>query len=173
MPFLASSALLVVAGVPKLRDPLPLVRALRGTGMPASRLLVRGVAAAEVVIGGLAIILPGSLSAALVCAAYLLFTAFVVLALHRGGVLGSCGCFGRADTVPTTAHAVLTGAAAVVAGITAWQPAVALWTGMPMGELALLWACVGLVGFLAWQVMAVLPTTTPAAIRSMRRDAQT
>ena len=40
-PFLAAAGLLVVAGVPKVADPLPLVRALRAAGMPVPRLLVR------------------------------------------------------------------------------------------------------------------------------------
>ena len=73
-PFLAAAGLLVVAGVPKLLDPLPLVRALRAAGMPAGRHLVRAFAAAEVAVGGWALVAPGRLAAALVAAAYLVFT---------------------------------------------------------------------------------------------------
>ena len=165
-PFLAASALLVGAGVPKLGDPMPLVRALRSTGLPAGRGLVRAVAGAEVVLGLWAIARPGALNAALVCAAYLVFTGFVALALKRGGVLGSCGCFGKADTPPTRSHLAVTGALAVLAGVVAAAPERAAWTsgGAPavVGTVAL----AALVTFLAWQALAVLPTVTPAAVRS-------
>ncbi len=59
-PFFAAAGLLVVAEVPKIIDPLPLVRALRAAGMPAGHLRVR-------------------------VAAYLVFTAFVARVLTRGG----------------------------------------------------------------------------------------
>src|SRR5579885_1047817 len=97
-PYLAAAGLLVVAGVPKLSDPLPLVRALRQSGLPGSRWLVRGFAIVEVAVGLWSVVAPARLSAALVAAAYLIFTAFVVRVLRRGGILGSCGCFGKPDT---------------------------------------------------------------------------
>lgn len=166
VPFLASAGLLVLAGLPKVRNPLPLVRALRSVGLPTPRPLVRGFAASEVALGGLAGLRPGPVTAGLVCAAYLLFTAFVVLALRRGGVLGSCGCFGRADTVPTTAHAVLTAAAAATAGAVAFGPPGG-WVSIGTHP-ALVLGCAALVAFLAYQVVAVLPATTPAALRSVK-----
>jgi len=165
-PFLAASALLVGAGVPKLGDPMPLVRALRSTGLPAGRGLVRVVAGLEVVLGLWAVALPGVVNAALVCTAYLVFTGFVALALKRGGVLGSCGCFGKADTPPTRSHLAVTGALAGLAGLVALTPERAAWTpvtALPtVGTLAL----AALITFLAWQALAVLPTVTPAAVRS-------
>ena len=39
---------------------------------------------------------------------YLAFTAFVITARLKGGVLASCGCFGKADTPPTWLHAAVT-----------------------------------------------------------------
>lgn len=167
-PFLASAALLVGAGLPKLRDPLPLVRALRSAGLPAGRTHVRGIAAAETALGVWAISAPGRLSAALVCAAYLLFTAFVALTLTRGGVLGSCGCFGKPDTPPTRSHLLVTGLAAVLGAGVAVTPSTAAWTTSATTAGATL-ALAGLIGFLAWQALAVLPTTTPTAVRSTRR----
>ncbi len=165
-PFLAASALLVGAGVPKIGDPMPLVRALRSAGLPAGRGLVRGLAAAEVGLGHWAIARPGALSAALVCAAYLLFTGFVALALRRGGVLGSCGCFGKADTPPTRAHLVVTAALALLAGAVVLAPERALWaTGLSLPVVGTV-ALAALITFLAWQALAVLPTVTPAAVRS-------
>lgn len=165
-PFLAASALLVGAGVPKLGDPMPLVRALRSTGLPAGRRLVRVVAAAEVALGLWAVGRPGAVNAALVCAAYLVFTGFVALALQRGGVLGSCGCFGKADTPPTRSHLVVTAALAVLAGAVAVAPERAAWTAGSAPVVAGTLALAALVTFLAWQVLAVLPTVTPTAVRS-------
>ena len=164
-PFLAAAGLLVVAGVPKIVDPLPLVRALRAAGMPAGRLLVRAFAVAEVGVGGWALTAPGRLSAALVAAAYLVFTAFVARVLGRGGVLGSCGCFGKPDTPATRSHLALTAVAALTALAVAVDAPVRVWSAVDTAGLTTAGLAV-VIGFLAWQVMAVLPTTSPIAIRS-------
>jgi hypothetical protein len=164
-PFLAAAGLLVVAGVPKLLDPLPLVRALRAAGMPVGRHLVRAFAVAEVAVGGWALLSPGRPAALLVGAAYLVFTVFVSRVLARGGVLGSCGCFGKPDTPATRTHVVLTALAAMMALAVTLDPPRRVWSeldgsGVTTAGLAVV------IGFLAWQVMAVLPATSPAAIRS-------
>lgn len=39
----------------------------------------------------------------------------MLLALRRGGTVGSCGCFGRPDTPPTRLHVALNVAAAAAA----------------------------------------------------------
>jgi hypothetical protein len=164
-PFLAAAALLVVAGVPKVVDPVPLVRALRATGMPVPPLLVRAFALAEVAIGVWALVAPGRVSSGLVAAAYLVFTLFVARVLARGGVLGSCGCFGRADTPATRTHLGLTAAATLVALWATTDAPRDVWSGVDAATVT----TVGLgavIAFLAWQVMAVLPTTTPAAVRT-------
>jgi hypothetical protein len=62
------------------------------------------------VVGGWALAL-------LVAASYLGFALFVVSALRSGKPVGTCGCFGRADTPPRPKHVVInallaTGAAA-------------------------------------------------------------
>jgi hypothetical protein len=167
-PFLAAAGLLVVAGLPKLADPLPLVRALRAAGMPGSRLLVRALAVAEVAVGTWAVVAPGRLVAWLVAAAYAGFTAFVVRVLRRGGVLASCGCFGKADTPATATHAVLTGAATLVAVVVALDPPSHPWQTVDGATIATA-GLAAVIAFLAWQVMAVLPTVTPAAVRSATR----
>lgn len=164
-PFLAAAGLLVVAGVPKVLDPLPLVRALRTAGVPLHRQLVRAFAVGEVLVGLWAVVAPGRYAAGLVAAAYLLFTAFVVRVLARGGVLGSCGCFGKPDTPATRTHAALTGAACLVALLVAVSPPTGAWRVVDSTTLATAGLAV-VVAFLAWQVMAVLPATTPAAVRS-------
>ena len=164
-PFLAAAGLLVLAGVPKVRDPLPLVRALRAAGMPAGRHLVRVFAVVEIAVGGWALVAPGRASAALVAAAYLVFTAFVARVLTKGGVLGSCGCFGRPDTPATRMHAALTALAALTAVAATLDPPVGAWSAVDATSLTIV-GLAGVIGFLAWQVMAVLPTTSPTAIRS-------
>ena len=50
VPYAAAAVLLAVAGVPKVRDPGDLVRAVRSVGMPFGRSAVRAFAAAEVVV---------------------------------------------------------------------------------------------------------------------------
>jgi hypothetical protein len=167
--FLAAAVLLVLAGVPKLADPMPLVRALRSARLPASRALVRVLAAAEVAVGVAAVVRPGRATALAVAVSYLAFTAFVALTLHRGGVLGSCGCFGRPDTPPTHAHLAVTAVFALAAGALALAPggpvADGVWTALTP-ELVALAGFAALVAWLAYLVMAVLPATTPAAARS-------
>lgn len=114
-PLYAAAALLVLAGAQKTADPAPLVRALRSVGLRVPRLAVRAVALGEVALGLLALT-TGSRAAALgVAASYAGFTGFVLLARARGGVLASCGCFGKADTPPTRTHAAVTGGLALAA----------------------------------------------------------
>jgi hypothetical protein len=167
-PFLATAGLLVAAGLPKVRDPLPLVRALRAAGLPGHRTAVRGFALGEVALGAWALVAPGRVVAALVAAAYLLFTAFVGLVLARGGILGSCGCFGKPDTPATRTHLVLTASAAGVALAVALDAPAGAWATVDGATLTTAGLAL-VIGFLAWVVMAVLPTTTPAAVRSASR----
>ncbi len=169
MPFAAAAVLLVVAGAPKVLDPGDLHRAVRSVGMPVGRSVVRLFAVVEVVVGLGALVVPGRLGGALVGLLYGGFTVFVVVALRRGGVLSSCGCFGKADTPPTWAHAVLTGAASVVGFAVALVPPADAWASLTAGSAVGVVALVALVGFLAWQVMAVLPSVDPRAVRSGTR----
>jgi hypothetical protein len=144
----ASATLLVLAGLQKIIDPLPLVRALRSAGLALPRQVLRAVAAAEVLLG-LAALVDGSRAAALgVAASYAVFTAFVLLARSRGGVLASCGCFGKADVAPTTTHAVLTTALAAAA-LTGAPGA------LPLEAAALVTTAA--VAVCAYLVLAVLP----------------
>jgi hypothetical protein len=61
-----------------------------------------------------------------VAASYLAFAAFVVAALRRGTMIGTCGCFGREETPPHATHVVLNlvlaGVAAAVAVTAAGAP---------------------------------------------------
>ena len=169
VPYAAAAVLLVVAGAPKVLDPGDLHRAVRSVGMPVGRGAVRVFAALEVAVGLLALAVPGRAGAALLGVLYAGFTGFVVTALRRGGVLSSCGCFGKSDTPPTRAHAVLTGAASLVGFAVAAGPPSDPWAALTVASAAGVVSLVGLVGFLAWQVMAVLPSVDPRAVRSGTR----
>ena len=168
-PYVASAVLLVVAGSGKLVDPLPLVRALRSVRLPAGPTAVRVLAGAEIVVGLAAAVTGSRATAVLVALSYTAFTAFVLRARSVGGVLASCGCFGRSDTPPTAVHVVVTAAFAVTAWVVAVRPlgrldhvlAAGPWAGAP-----LVLATVA-VAVLSYLVLALLPAllTAPRTAR--------
>lgn len=167
-PFVvAAGALLVVAGVPKVGDPLPLVRALGSVGVRVPGVAARLFAVVEVLLGAAAVVTPVRAVAAGVALLYAGFTAFVLVALSRGGVVESCGCLGRADTPPTLGHALTTGTLAVGAALlTITTPATdAWWSRGPATALGVA-ALAALLALVAWVILAVLPLVTPAAVRS-------
>lgn len=159
-PYLAAAALLVAAGGAKLRDPLPLVRALRSVGLPAPRSAVRLGAVLELSVGAAAILGGSRLAAVGVAGSYAAFTIFVLVARRRGGVLASCGCFGKVDTPPTRTHVVVTGAAAGLAAAVAVRPLPGLpglLADAPGAGLPLIVATVA-VAVTGYLVLALLPT---------------
>jgi hypothetical protein len=81
--------------------------ALRALGLPSSKILVRAGAAAELLLGLLAVIAGWVAIWWLVAASYVALAAFVVAALRAGTMVGSCGCFGREDTPPHLLHVVV------------------------------------------------------------------
>jgi hypothetical protein len=158
-PYLAAAVLLVAAGGAKLIDPLPLVRALRSVGLPASGGLVRAGAAGELLLGLLAVATGARLAAAGVALSYAAFTGFVLVALRRGGVLASCGCFGKADTPPTRSHVAVTAGFAAAAAAVAVRPLGALpglLAAQPGAGLPLLVAAAA-VAVTAYLVLSLLP----------------
>ena len=147
-PVDAGAVLLVFAGGQKVLDPSPLIRAARSVRLPLPATVVRFFAGIEVVIG-LAVLLVGSRPASLaLSASYLTFTAFVLLARARGGVLASCGCFGKSDVPPTRTHAVLTAGLAVAAAAGVPAP-------LPLSAAALVTTAA--LAVCAYLVLAVLP----------------
>lgn len=153
--YLASAALLVVAGGQKLVDPRPLVRAMLSLRLRVPRVLVRVGAALEVLLGLAALVLDSPWVAMGVAASYAAFTAVVVLALARGGVLASCGCFGKADVPPTRLHVVVTAGFALVAVSVAGLGASGDTRNFPLLIAA------AAVSATAYAVMAVLPLVRP------------
>ena len=161
-PYVAAALLLVVAGVAKALDPVPLARALSLAGLPARGPLltpfVRVGAVAEAVVGGAAVVAPSAVTAGLVSASYLGFSVFVLRALRSGSPLASCGCFGSVDTPPTVTHVVTTGALATVAAVVVARP-----DGLVL-TLPLL-AVIGVLAYGVYLLLAVLPLVSPRAVR--------
>ncbi len=158
-PFLAAALLLVMAGLSKVADPAPLVRAGRSVGVPVLGPTVRVLAGVEVVLGAAAVLTGSRVAAALVSLSYAGFTAFVLLARRRGGVLASCGCFGRVDTPPTRTHVAVTAALALVAAVVVVRP-----VGDLQADVALLSATAA-VTVVLYLVLALLPGLTEATRR--------
>ena len=134
-------------------------------GLPAPAALVRVGALAELLLGVLAIASGSRLAAAGVALSYAAFTVFVLVALRRGGVLASCGCFGKADTPPTATHVAVTAAAAGVAAAVAVRPlgpVTDLLAGQPGAGVPLLVATAA-VGVTAYLVLALLPLLSASA----------
>src|SRR3546814_7851889 len=83
------------------------VGALRAMRLPSSALLVRAGSAAELVLGVAAIVVGGAVLWWLVAVSYLAFAGFVLAALRKGTMIGTCGCFGREETPPHWSHVAL------------------------------------------------------------------
>src|SRR3954447_1313905 len=106
-PFAAAGTLLALGGMFKVAKPLPTAGALRAVGARPPVFAVRVLGAGEAAIGVAAVLSGSPALAALVGAAYLAFTAFVVLAMRGGTALQSCGCFGEVETPPSEVHVLV------------------------------------------------------------------
>jgi methylamine utilization protein MauE len=150
---LAGAALLLVAaGAGKVADPSRTVGALRALRWPSSPGLVRAGGLVETLLGVAVLVVGGRPLALLVAASYLGFAAFVLSALASGAPIGTCGCFARADTEPSSRHVVVVGllaADAVVAAATDEATlADASWTA---------WVVAPLVAVLAYGLLTMQP----------------
>ena len=115
VPALVLAGLVALAGAMKLIDPSMTVGAVRAVGLPSSPLLVRVGAAAELGLGVTALVAGGEVAWGLVALSYAVFAVFVAWALRRGTAIGTCGCFGRADTPPHPLHVAIDLALSVLA----------------------------------------------------------
>ena len=119
----AAGLLLLGAGAAKVVDPSRTVGALRALGVPVGPTAVRLAAAGEAVVGAAVLVVGGRPSAALVGFSFAAFAVFVAVALRSGRPIGTCGCFGRADTPPRPSHVAVdvlfavAGAAGSVVGV--------------------------------------------------------
>lgn len=126
-PFAIATTLLVLGGMLKAVRPGDTARALKLVGVPlAVPATVRVGGAIEAGIGAWALMTADRWSAIVVAASYVVFAAFVGLALVRGLAISSCGCFGKADTPPSLAHVVVNAGAVLAAAATALDPGAGL-----------------------------------------------
>lgn len=114
--FFVACGLLALAGAAKAIRPDDTARALVllfagnapwAPSIRRARLAVRLGALLEAALGVAALLASRPATAAFVAASYALFAGVVLYARRSGGVLATCGCFGRPDTPPTNLHVVL------------------------------------------------------------------
>ncbi|MDQ1702371.1 MAG: hypothetical protein QOF57_1623, partial [Frankiaceae bacterium] len=106
--------------------------------------------------------------AAAVAASYLAFSVFVLVALVRGSVLSSCGCFGRVDTPATRLHVAVTAGLAAVAVAVAVRPTASareLLAGHP-GDGAALLATSAALTAVVYLALAVHPRLVAVRLAS-------
>jgi hypothetical protein len=108
--------------------------------------------------------------AALVALSYASFAAFVGYAKARRLAISSCGCFGKPDTPPTTAHLVVNAAAASIAAIAALSPgrsplgqlAHSPGAGVPFAALVFVIAALGYLALAEWPRLVAVMRLSPS-----------
>lgn len=164
------AAVLVVAGVAKLRAPASAVGALRAAGLRSGRALARAVGAAEVAAGAAALALPSRPALVLAAALYAAL-ACVAVRLLRAADVASCGCFG-ADAPPSRLHVLFDAWAALLMAAAALSPppsVAALAVRAPLAGAGLVVACAA-AAYAVTLVLAHLPQAV-AAYRPAREAA--
>jgi hypothetical protein len=154
-----SAILLATAALAKGRAPVPTERALATLGWPSRPPLVRLLATLEIVVAIGALTGPLAVFAPALAALYLGFAGFALAALAAQTPLSSCGCFGRADTPPTTGHVVwntVVAAVAVLAAVNQAPSPVSQW-GQPFGTAVASAASSVAIAVVGYLVLAVLP----------------
>ncbi len=129
-PLLTVAAVLVVAGLAKLRAPGRAVGALKEAGLPGGRFVIAFVAVAELATGITCLLVPSRGVAAVLALAYLAFAAFTARLIRVGHGGGSCGCFGEGAAPAHARHVALNLIAAALGGLAVLSP--------PDGLLAIL-----------------------------------
>jgi hypothetical protein len=136
-PYAVAAAVLVVAGLAKLRSPASAAQALGRLGLPAGASLIRLYAVVEVGLGAWALISPAPLASALLACVYAGFTVLALLLWRRAE---SCGCFGAEGAPATPLQALLSAlfAALCAAAIRSSPHGLGWALGRPLGTAAVL-----------------------------------
>ena len=114
----ALSMVLVVSGILKVRDPEATTPMLRAIRLPASRPVVYAVAAAEILVGSITLVIGGPLATAVLAALYAVFAVVSLVLLRADGEV-PCGCFGQRSATMSPVHVAVNAVAAVAAGTAA------------------------------------------------------
>lgn len=161
-PALAGAGLLVVAALPKLRDPSPTAAAVRSVGVSLAGSVVRLLAAAELALGSVAAIVGGRICWTLVAMTYAGFAGYVVIARRRGA--SDCGCTGGpTKTPPVRSHVLLNAVLAGAAAAAAWQSAAGLASVPATSQSLVVLGFAALLGWLGWLALTVLPRLSSIA----------
>jgi len=161
------AVVLAWAGASKIRRPEPARLALVALGAPATAGLTRVLAAAELGIAALVLVLPVGVPGILL-AGFFACLALAAGLLAREGHDAGCGCFGEGqERPPGRAHVLMNLAAAVGAGVVALQspPSLITLARARPGEavVVLAVACVGAIlwrlGFAGSDTPAVAPVS--------------
>lgn len=162
-PLYIVTGVLLVAGAAKIVQPSATATALRTLGIPSPMHATRLLGFGEVALTVAAILIGAPLLWAGVALSYGAFTVFILWALRDGGVVGSCGCFGREDTPPTPGHAAFNAAAFAIAGLATVDPVRLSNFDGSLVEGALFAALVGLGITLSISALTALPRTLALA----------
>ena len=162
------AGVLAVGGAAKLLDPHASSPMLSALGLPARPAAARALGAFEAALGLVPFFVGGPVCAGLVAVVYAGFALAVLRLRAVAGTGVSCGCFGRSSAPPTLVHAVVDGAAALVAGAAAVAAAPGFLEVRPdlpaagIPQLVVTFVAVGL----CVAVLTVLPEALVAARRT-------
>ena len=156
-PLYIVTGVLLVAGVAKLWRPSATAFALRALHIPAPLQTTRAMGLAEVIVAAAAIATGSAILWAGVAVAYAAFTVFIMWALRRGDIVGSCGCFGREDTPPTPGHAAFNAVGVALAALAVADPVTLSQFDGSTVEAVLLVMLVGIGVALAIAALTALP----------------
>ncbi|MCD9623882.1 MauE/DoxX family redox-associated membrane protein [Rhabdothermincola salaria] len=161
------AGVLAVGGMAKLRAPAATVPMLEALRLPARPALARLLGAAEVAIGVATYLFGGPWLAAATAVLFVVFTGSVLRLRAAGEAAVSCGCFGASSAPPTLVHAVVDGAAALVAvsaAVTGAPGFIEMRPDLPAAGVAYL-----SVSFVAVGLGVALLTALPEALVAARR----
>jgi hypothetical protein len=116
------AAVLVVAGLAKLRAPAAAADAMRAVGAPAGIVPARLAGGLETVVGIAALVAPSRPVLLAMAALYAVLAGVSVRLLRAAVPAASCGCFGADDAPPSRLHAWFDVAAALIAAGAAVSP---------------------------------------------------
>lgn len=120
--FVVVCALLVVAGVSKVRSPAGAGAALRLVRLSVPAAVIRAFGVGEVSLGVVAAVSPGVATSVLVALTYGVFSGFALVLLRSRTHPVGCGCFGEIENGGGAIHLTLNVAACSVAGLAAVSP---------------------------------------------------
>lgn len=115
------AAVLVVAGLGKLRAPAAAADAMRAAGVPAGPGPARLAGGLEAAVGVAVLAVPSRPALVAMAALYAVLAAVALRLLRAAVPAASCGCFG-ADAPPSRLHAWFDAAAVLVAAAVAVSP---------------------------------------------------